>query len=165
MSKLESRLLTSIGTTLAIAGLAAPLYASERSMPEVQPAFEQSLSERQVGISKLKPADLDHIMIDPANLGEIIPCIKILRKFYKKAEHHPELALRIVLSYLSNGQPKYKIVVVPVRDLVLTDHHAQPSDKKVLLVETAVDVSSAPVDPNTNITGTVEVVEAGLSAR
>ena len=163
MTKRGSRWLTAMGMMLTMVGVSAPLYAGDAGSRTLQLPFEQSFTERQVGISKVKPADLDHIMIDPANPGAIIPCIKILKKFYKKAAHHPELALRILLTYKSNGQVKTKIVVVPVRDLALTDHHPQPADKKLLLVETTVDVSSAPVDPNTLVTGSLEVVEVSLA--
>jgi len=108
-----------------------------------------------------KGAVLDHIMVDPVNPGLIQPCIKVLRKYYKKAENHPEWVLRISITYYSGGAVKEKLVVVSLRDMVLTDHHPQPSNKQLRLVDTVVDISDHPIDPGTTATGTAVLLDEG----
>jgi hypothetical protein len=98
-------------------------------------------------------------MVDPINPGLIVPCVKVLTKYFKKAANHPELVLRISITYYSSGVQKQKLVVVELRDMVLTDHHPQPSNKKWKLVDTTVDISNAPIDPGTSATGTATLLD------
>lgn len=108
----------------------------------------------------------DHVMVDPLDPGAIVPCVRVLRKFYKKAEKHPELLLRIRVTYLSNGVTVQKLVDVPLREMEITDHHDQPADADWILVDTTVDVSDAPIDGAEGATGSVEVLrDHGVAAR
>ncbi|NUP08030.1 MAG: hypothetical protein HOW73_18445 [Polyangiaceae bacterium] len=162
---LRPSVMVAIGMSLAIAGCETSQDNSSAAADEsVAMRFDETITAGSFAAktaveAKLKSAVLDHIMIDPANPGEIIPCIKVLRQLYKRAQHHPEMALWISLRYTSNGTQKFKVVVISLRDMELTDHHPQPANHKQLLIDTTVDISNAPIDPGTSATGLVKLVE------
>lgn len=115
-------------------------------------------------LKKLPKVVFDHVMIDPANPNLIIPCIKVLRGFWMKAKHKPNIQIVISLRYKSNGQTKFKLVVMPLRDMEITTHHNQPANRRQLLVETTLDITGAPIDPGSVVEGKARIVEGTPAA-
>ena len=151
--------IVAIAMAVVAAGCGERADSSSTVVGAARMSFDEQFDAKSIQLSKVRQADLDHVMIDPQNPGHIIPCIKVMRKLVKRAEKDPGLSLWISLRYLSNGVEKFKVVIVPVRDMEATTHHAN-NDKKTILLETDVDVSNAPVDADSEVTGTVRVVDA-----
>lgn len=101
----------------------------------------------------------DHFMIDPGNPTYIIPCVRILRRLYRKAQrkHHVAIAFRI--SYVSNGQPVTRTWTIPVHELKRTTHHPQPANKRFLLIDTMFNIASQPIDSPESARATIRLVD------
>jgi len=101
-----------------------------------------------------------HVMVDDSTSGFIIPCVKIRTWLWNAAQSDPSLTIRIQINYSSNGVPTTKTLVMPVRNLMISDHHQQHG-QAWLIMETEMDVSAAPMDLDQPYTGSVSVGTVG----
>lgn len=164
MVKPRLSVIAAIGMVLATAGwsgqdVSVTPQLESRSGHDTTSLQSRSTEHTTVQAQQPPPAQFDHVMVDPANPGFIIPCVKVLRRLYKKAAHHPDIQLLLLLRYSSNGQDQLKVVLLPLRDMELTHHHPQPNNRKLRLVETMVDVTDAPIDPGSNVIGTAHIIQ------
>lgn len=110
-------------------------------------------------------AVFDHIMINPDQPGDIIPCIRVLRQYYQRSRHDSSLQIELRLIYLSNGMTIEKFFVVPLAEFTLTEHHTQPKQADWKLVDTVIDIADAPVDEGTSVQGTATLIDGGAATQ
>ena len=132
------------------AGLGAPVASANGGADDASEVAGKKDKEKVV---------FDHVMVDPLRPGEIVPCVRVMKKYFKKSQNHPELVLMIRVTYFSNGNSVQKLVSVPLSAMQLTEHHEQPEDPKWLLLDTLIDISDQPIDAGSETSGDAELIE------
>lgn len=141
-------------------------YAAGVPGPDDASSNESAVAGKSIFKTWGKPVVLDHFMIDVADLGEIIPCVKVLRGLYTAAQNNPNLYIRVSVSYYSNGTERSRVLIAPLRDYLKTTHHGQATQQpgsRYLLVDNTFDVGE-PVDEGSTVTGSAELVIASAPA-
>ena len=89
--------------------------------------------------------------------GGIVPCVKVVKGIWN-ASQHTTFELDFVLNYRSGGKNITRRVSIPVKQMhFMMDH---PTQNQYVRLDTVVDVTAAPVDPGTAVSGTVQLMHA-----
>ncbi len=147
-SYLAAFIVVGLGATLGSTALAA--HVTEGDSARVAATDP----DRELGLV------LHHIMVDAENPNFIVPCVKVLRKHYNKAQHGSDAVVSIGFTYTTtiDGAAVQRAghLSIPLSQMQLTQHHDQPGGG-FLLVDTTIDVGE-PVDEGSPA-GTAELTD------
>jgi hypothetical protein len=101
-----------------------------------------------------------HFMLDDSDPGLIIPCVRVQRRLLGDSS----LFVEITATYTSRGEVVTREFEVPLDAFSLTDHHPQPAGHGWRLLDAYLDISDAPIDDGSDISGSAELVRRHADA-
>ncbi|HZO12066.1 MAG TPA: hypothetical protein VFB62_02370 [Polyangiaceae bacterium] len=138
------------------AATAAPSEKTEKTDPAAGAMFGKGRNQApQVGTALLERIWVVRLGNNP--FGGIQPCTMVVKGIYNAAQH-TTFELDFVFNYRSGGNMISRRFTIPVKQMhFMMDH---PTQKQFVRLDTVFDVSTAPVDPGTAVTGTVQLMHA-----
>ncbi len=101
---------------------------------------------------------LDHFMVSAENPRFIIPCVRVIRQLFEASRTDRSLTVEVRASYTSGGRLVEQVFVLSLADFELSDHHPQPRSNRWRLLDATVDLGELPIDPGSEITGSVTLL-------
>jgi len=94
----------------------------------------------------------------------IIPCVKVIRSIWELSLTDRSIMAQLTATYQSNGETVTEDFELALGEFFLSDHHPQPKDQNIRLVEAELDISDAPIDDGSTVSGTIRIVRVGSAA-